>query len=94
MAQAENVPAPEVADLALYQFDACPFCARVRQVIDRLDLDIEIRDTRRNPTYRQELIQQGGKATVPCLRIERSDGRVEWMYESADIIDYLKEQFG
>lgn len=85
---------PDTADLALYQFDACPFCARVRHVMDRLDLDIEIRDTRRHPEYRQELIREGGKSMVPCLRIAHPDGRVQWMYESADIIDYLQENYG
>jgi hypothetical protein len=28
---------------------------------------------------------------VPCLRIER-DGKVRWLYESLDIIEYLREQ--
>ena len=82
------------ADLALYQFDSCPYCARVRHAIDRLGVDIEIRDTIKNPENRQELIREGGRSMVPCLRIQQPDGSVEWMYESADIIDYLNEQFG
>jgi hypothetical protein len=28
---------------------------------------------------------------VPCLRIQR-DGQVQWMYESLDIIDYLRKK--
>jgi glutathione S-transferase len=31
---------------------------------------------------------------VPCLRITDSRGNVEWMYESADIIRYLHNEFG
>jgi len=31
---------------------------------------------------------------VPCLRIEKADGAVEWMYESADINRYLERRFG
>jgi len=30
---------------------------------------------------------------VPCLRIEKPDNSVEWLYESSDIIVYLKSQF-
>ena len=33
----------------------------------------------------------GGSTTVPCLRIRR-DGQEEWMYESLDIIDYLRNK--
>ena len=39
----------------------------------------------------RELLQGGGKSTVPCLRIERGI-EVSWMYESMDIIDYLSNQ--
>lgn len=35
-----------------------------------------------------DLLQGGGKGQVPCLRIE-SEGQVEWMYESDEIINYL-----
>ena len=35
-----------------------------------------------------ELLKGGGKGQVPCLRIE-SEGQVEWMYESDEIINYL-----
>ena len=44
------------------------------------------------PENRQLLIDQGGKGTVPCLRIEEND-QVTWMYESSDIIDYLEKRF-
>lgn len=37
-----------------------------------------------------ELTSGGGKFQVPCLRIESADGKVRWMYESIDIIRYLK----
>lgn len=80
--------------LALYQFQQCPFCVRTRRTIRRLGLDIELRDTRNNEQWKQELISEGGKYQVPCLRITRDDGTVEWMYESADIDEYLDARFG
>ena len=39
-----------------------------------------------------DLIRGGGRGTVPCLRIERDTGDVEWLYESVDIVEYLNGQ--
>lgn len=80
-----------VEKLKLYQFDACPFCVKVRREAKRLSLPLETRDAKVSP-WEQELIEQGGKRKVPCLRIEKEDG-VEWMYESNDIITYLQQRF-
>jgi glutathione S-transferase len=80
--------------LALYHFMSCPFCQRVRSQIERLALPIELRDTQRDPQHRQDLMAGGGRTMVPCLRIEKEDGTVEWMYESADINRYLERRFG
>ena len=79
------------AHLALYQFNACPFCVKVRRAIHAFNLKIELRDAKNNQQFRQELEQQGGRIKVPCLRIEE-DGEVRWMYESNDIIAYLQER--
>ena len=73
----------------LYHFEACPYCAKVRNAASELGLTLEMRDTRENNDYREELISLTGKTQVPCLVI---DG--EPMHESDDIIDYLKENFG
>lgn len=79
--------------LALYHYASCWFSAKVRNVIGQLDLDIEMRDILQDPANRQTLIEQGGSSTVPCLRIDNPNGTTRWMYESADICDYLREQF-
>lgn len=75
--------------LALYSNNGCPFCHRVLRAMDDLPLTLEVRHTTQ-PQHRQELIQGGGRATVPCLRIEQ-DGQVKWLYESLDIIAYLHQ---
>ena len=80
------------ATLALYQFKACPFCVKVRRAMHALNVKIELRDAKNNQQFRQELEQQGGRIKVPCLRIEEA-GEVRWLYESNDIIDYLKGRF-
>ncbi|GAA0542281.1 glutathione S-transferase N-terminal domain-containing protein [Rheinheimera aquimaris] len=79
--------------LQLYQFNACPFCIRVRKEIARLNLPVEKRDAQRNNEYRQLLANEGGRVKVPCLRIENAAGNVQWLYESADIIKYLNSRF-
>ena len=43
--------------------------------------------------HREALIEGDGNSTVPCLRIEHDEGKVEWMYESDDIIQYLAGRF-
>ena len=79
------------ANLSLYQFYACPFCIKTRRTIHRLNLPIAYRDAQTG-IYRDELSREGGRIKVPCLRIENS-GKIEWMYESNDIIAYLEHNF-
>lgn len=82
----------ELSSLSLYQFNLCPFCIKTRRVLHKLNLPIELRDAKNNPKWREELLQQGGKIQVPCLRID--DGAiVKWMYESSDINQYLTSRF-
>ena len=64
-----------------------------RSAIKKLGIEIEIRDTMKNPHHRQTLFTEGGMTQVPCLRIEKGND-VEWMYESSDIVAYLKKRFG
>jgi glutathione S-transferase len=66
---------------------------KVRRQIKRLGLSIECRDILKNPAWEQEMVQGGGQRQVPCLRIEREDGGVQWLYESSDINRYLTERF-
>ena len=84
----------EHSGLSLYQTSICPYCQRVRSVVERLGIDVEARDINENPARRKELVKATGRQTVPCLRIERENGSVSWLHESADIIAYLEERFG
>jgi len=80
------------SDLALYQYETCPFCVRTRRAIRRLGLRIELRDARFDRKWRQQLIDQGGKLQVPCLYIPTAGAEATWMYESKDIIAYLEKR--
>lgn len=83
----------QLEDLALYQFYGCPFCVKVRRAAHRLNLPLEYRDARNDDEYRSELEREGGEVQVPCLKIDRGD-RIEWLYESDDIVDFLETKFG
>lgn len=92
-AEAQQELDQRTAHLALYQYEACPFCVKVRRSLRRNGLNIEIRDAKRNDQFKQELQTGGGKLKVPCLRIEDSSGEPNWMYESSDIIAYLEKSY-
>ena len=82
-----------VEGLALYQYESCPFCMRVRMVLDQLGIEVETRDTLHDADRADELISATGRRTVPVLRIEEAGGSVRWLSESARIISYLGERF-
>jgi glutaredoxin len=81
------------ANLALYHSPTCLYCMMTRRVIDRLGVEIELKNIDKDPDALAELIDGGGRRTVPCLRIDDASGHRRWMYESADIIAYLEERF-
>ncbi len=83
----------QTRELALYQFVACPFCVKTRRALRRFGLSIELRDAQNDPHWRQKLVDDGGRLQVPCLYIPGTDGNDRWLYESNDIIAYLKDRF-
>lgn len=82
-----GIPSPDQKrTLALYKFDACPYCDRVLRALRRLgDLDVELRDTMREPEHRRGLIERTGRTQVPCLIIDDVP-----FHESADIVAWLE----
>lgn len=92
--EAQSQVDAECLNLALYQFKTCPFCVKVRREMRRLSLNIALLDAQRDGPIRGDLIRGGGKAVVPCLKITDAQGKNEWMYESAQIIQYLNTRFG
>jgi glutaredoxin len=81
---------PDPMKLALYHYGSCPYCGIVRQAIDQLGLDVELRNIHETSSRLHELVDGAGRRTVPCLRIESEIGEVRWMPESRDIIRYLQ----
>lgn len=80
-------------DLVLYQYKTCPFCIKVRQEMRRLSLNIKGLDAQPEGETRSALVNGGGKAKVPCLKITDQAGKTQWLYESGAIITYLRGRF-
>jgi glutaredoxin len=91
-----HAPADHPAEekLALYHFQGCPFCAIAREPIERLGVDVELRDIYQDRQYLDELFTARGRATVPVLRISGADGEDRWMPESRDIVHYIETTYG
>ena len=53
-------------------------------------LKIPLKEILFEPRNSADLIAGGGKNQVPCLRIENEGGDVRWLYESIDIVRYIK----
>ena len=78
--------------LRLYEFEACPFCRKVREALSTLDLEADILPCPKSGLrYRPEASRLGGKAQFPYL-VDPNTGKS--MYESDEIVRYLFKAYG
>ena len=75
-------------NITLYQFEECPFCAKVRAKLEELGFEYKkVNVTRdREDSQRKMLLEKSGVATVPVINI---DG--EFTGDSDAIIQKLEE---
>jgi glutathione S-transferase len=84
-------PRPEQR-LELYDFEACPFCRKVREALTMLDLEVLVRPTPRGgKRFRPEAIERGGKRQFPLLVDPNAN---VLRYESDDIVEHLYARYG
>lgn len=74
-------------ELKLYYQPTCPYCIKVMKFMEQNNISLEMRSTF-EPQNRDFLIQNGGMNQVPCLFIGDKP-----LYESDDIIQYLRNRF-
>ena len=78
--------------LELYEFEACPFCRKVREALSILDLEVIVYPCPKGgPTWRPRVREQGGRELFLYL-VDPNTGRA--MYESSDIVAYLFSEYG
>jgi glutaredoxin len=85
---------PSEDKLALYYSPYCPYCIFVRSAIDKLKLDVELRDISANRKHFDALVGERNRATVPVLKISAATGNNRWMPESRCIVQYLEKTYG
>ncbi|KAM5559457.1 hypothetical protein ABKV19_020888 [Rosa sericea] len=84
-------PRPE-KPVEIYEFEGCPFCRKVREIVAVLDLDVIFYPCPRNgPNFRTKVGEMGGKKQFPYM-VDPNTGVS--MYESDDIIKYLVGKYG
>jgi len=78
--------------LELYEFEACPFCRKVREALSILDLEAMVYPCPKDgPTYRPRVRAMGGRELFPYL-VDPNTGKA--MFESDDIVAYLFAEYG
>ncbi len=78
-------------DVVLYQFEECPYCAKVRAALDDLKIPYKKVNVPRDRTdsLRKMLLEKSGVATVPIAQIGG-----EFVGESSIIIERLRSLRG
>ncbi|ONM04078.1 Thioredoxin family protein [Zea mays] len=78
--------------IEIYEFEGCPFCRKVREMVTVLDLDVLFYPCpQKGPTFRPKVLEMGGKKQFPYM-VDPNTGVA--MYESDDIIKYLADTYG
>jgi glutathione S-transferase len=81
--------------IVIFEFQSCPFCAKVREAVSFLDLDVLFLPCPKNGTrFRPEAERLGGKQQFPLMLDVSAPAGPVLMYESNDIIRYLFDRYG
>lgn len=77
--------------ITLYELDGCPYCAKVIEALD--DLNLEYESVMVSGDRPQVRAVTGGPTGVPVIEDPNTD-EFEWMNESDDIVAYLHRVYG
>ncbi len=81
-----------VQRLELYEFEACPYCRKVREALTMLDLEVLVKPAPHGgERFRPEAIALGGKKQFPLL-VDKNRDAV--LYESDAIVAHLYAFYG
>mmetsp|Transcript_27846 Transcript_27846/g.34386 ORF Transcript_27846/g.34386 Transcript_27846/m.34386 type:complete len:397 (+) Transcript_27846:120-1310(+) len=87
-----DAPRPKET-IIIYEYDASPFCKRVREIVNLLDLTVEYRPCpgARQSSFSKELYELTSRQTIPYMIDPNTNVS---MFESNDIIQYLLDTYG
>jgi hypothetical protein len=77
--------------LALYYVPGCPQCRRVLADVDRLEVQIELRNIWESHRYRHELLHARGSTNVPVLQCSSPAGE-RWVADARAIVADLERR--
>lgn len=87
----ESAPRPK-QPLVLYEYESSPFCRKVREFAQLLDITVEMRPCPgARAGFAKELQARTGRMTVPYF-VDPNTGAE--MFESEDIMDYMLKTYG
>ncbi len=73
--------------IKLYQYEMCPYCAKVRKKLAELHLEYDKVEV--DPTNKPDIVKEANNGIVPVLD---DDGNI--VVESDVIVDYLQNKYG
>ena len=79
-----------VAETVLYQLPSCPYCRKVREVLEQKKIayvTVNVSPSRTD-VLRQKLVEKSGVQTVPVLKIDGT-----YIGESEEIVGYLEKNY-
>ena len=80
-----------MAELTLYELPGCPYCKKVIDTLERLEIEYSSVEVPRAHAERSEVEEISGQTGVPVIVDPAND--IEGMAESADIITYLESTY-
>ena len=72
-------------DYKLFVGTVCPYCKKVENFMKEENIELEVVNINEDRDGLNELVERGGKRQIPCLYHDE-----EYLYESDDIIEFLK----
>ena len=81
-----------MANITLYELPGCPYCAKVVDKLEQLDVEYDTVEVPGDHSERTEVEEVSGQTGVPVI-VDEANG-VEGMPESDDIVEYLEENYG
>jgi glutathione S-transferase len=82
---------PPQKPLELYSFEASPFCRIAREVLCSLEIPYLLHNVAKGSPSREAFLERSGKVMVPYL-VDPNTGTE--MFESTDIVAYLRQTYG